>query len=79
MEQRKKLIELLSGHHSGNRDVARRIADHLLTNGVVVLPCRCEECEYKDIGFYGDIWCKFHDTGMATDGFCSYAKRKGGE
>lgn len=80
MEQRKKLIELLSGHHSGNRDGARRIADHLLANGVVVLPCRCGECEYHTLEEPGMVYCPYLVGGWVSNGdFCSGAKRKGGD
>lgn len=61
-EQREKLIEILSRFHEclydetmdcnecDYKDVGEccdtRLADHLIANGVVVLPCRCCECEY---------------------------------
>ena len=54
------------------------LADHLLANGVVVLPCRCGECEYSEK--YGvERWCNEHQIPMGNDDFCSYAKRKGGD
>lgn len=71
MEQREKLIELLSEYHSGNYDEAQRIADYLIANGVVVLPCRCCECEYQQE-------CK-NAQYFGLNGFCSIGKRKGGD
>lgn len=84
LEQREKLIELLEWHYDVSHELTvagiENLADYLLANGVVVLPCRCEKCEYKDGEDYGDdIWCNLHDTAMAIDGFCSYGKRKGGD
>ena len=77
MNQREKLIELLY-------DIRRRkdlvdddciddLADELLANGVVVLPCLCGECRY-----YGtDGKCEVYDDyAMHETDFCSYGKRK---
>lgn len=90
MNQREKLIELLdiafldSDDNYGVPD-REQVADYLIANGVVVLPCRCCECEHCDIG-QNDIeqWCicqlhfgKYIDVDP-TD-FCPYGKRKGGE
>lgn len=87
MEQREKLIDLLYGCFIGTREVCEALADKLIANGVVVLPCRCVECKYKDGEDYipltlthGDyIWCNLYDATMPTDGFCSHGKRKGGD
>lgn len=83
MNQREKLIELLSEHHSGNYAEAQRIADHLLANGVVVLPCKCEECEYHDnFGRYGvyvgaDVhYCTKLKFGTRDSEFCPYGERR---
>lgn len=71
MEQREKLIELLKNEPiSLNRIVEKRV-DFLLANGVVVLPCRCGECEYQQE-------CK-NAQYFGLDGFCSLGERKGGD
>lgn len=70
---------------SGDYCKTEMVADYLLANGVVVLPCRCCECEHCDIG-QNDVeqWCvcqlhfgKYIDVDP-TD-FCPYGERKGGE
>lgn len=80
MEQREKLSKLIA-EHIGKTN----LVDYLIANGVVVLPCRCGECEHCDIG-QNDVeqWCicklhfgKYIDVDP-TD-FCPYGKRKGGE
>lgn len=90
MDQREKLIELLSNgrcHYKPNCGgtfcydepcVVAVQADYLLANGVVVLPCRCGECEYSEkLGV--ERWCNEHQIPMGNDDFCPYAKRKGGD
>lgn len=89
MEQREKLIELLKNASWRIRmipsSVIEEVADHLLTNGVVVLPCRCDDCErytysWKSDG--GQVYglCDIHGTAdLKSTDFCSYAKRKGGD
>lgn len=80
MDQRETLIELLT-----NAVDKTNLVDHLLANGVVVLPCRCGECEYyiytwesDDGQVYG--LCDIHGTpDLKSANFCSYAKRKGGD
>lgn len=47
MTQKEKLIELLSERHSGSYDEALRIADFLIANGVVVLPCKVGDTVYQ--------------------------------
>ena len=81
MNQREKLIELIIECTRGvSRNLAKLIADHLIANGVVVLPCRCKDCYYNDNESHDEIiWCNFHDTAMEIDGFCTRAKRKGGD
>lgn len=57
------------------------VADYLLANGVVVLPCRCGECRHN-IGesiIDGRTICLLRDGGVDKDDFCSYGKRKGGD
>lgn len=86
MEQREKLIWMLSLlMNPQNAFVPTTAADYLIEHGVVVLPCRCGECEHCDIG-QNDIeqWCicqlhfgKYIDVDP-TD-FCPYGKRKGGD
>ena len=76
MEQREKLIELLKQDpelffdRMGGDDY-ENLADHLLANGVVVLPCRCCECEYQQE-------CK-NAQYFGLDGYCSRGERKGGD
>lgn len=84
MEQREKLIELLdiafldSDDNYGipNRE---QVADYLIDNGVVVLPCRCGECAYAGEVPCRDIWCTKEQCYVKPDGYCHRAKRKGGE
>lgn len=55
MEQREKLIELLCEFRAGNavivadRDEAQHIADYLIANGVVVLPCNTSVIEWHEV------------------------------
>lgn len=87
MEQREKLVELLSEYHSGNYDEAQRIADHLLDNGVVVLPCRCKDCKYSDVAYCNggktksktDIWCVYNEDRHKNNYYCADGERKGGD
>ena len=62
MEQREKLIELIQSAKITEEYFAKdilteysikNIADFLLANGVVVLPCRCGECVHyrKEDGY----------------------------
>lgn len=100
MEQREKLIELITtaddeyvysdDDKDGTGEIAY-IADHLLANGVVVLPCRCGECinrhdevicpmvishESFDEDDGYDVW--YED--LTTDDFyCANGERKGGD
>lgn len=90
MEQREKLIELLQSFQSEYPKSFDSLyyelaaeADHLIANGVVVLPCRCEECEHYSVGN-----CPMWDNGGSKydshwngqyDGYCHKAKRKGGD
>lgn len=81
MEQREKLIEVLkqsfmtwSTHGS--------VADHLIANGVVVLPCRCGECEYAMTSKrFGEekVACLYMMYPHDKNCFCYHAKRKGGD
>lgn len=83
MTQRKKLIELIhefgfSGYEMND------LADYLLANGVVVLPCRCGECVHaRKLNANFGVWeysCMYFNTHATTrNDFCSYAKRKGGD
>lgn len=81
MTQREKLIELIMVSVGGcARHWAEVIADYLLENGVVVLPCRCGECEYHELEEPGMVYCSRVVGGWVSNGdFCSGAKRKGGE
>lgn len=91
MNQREKLIELLGEakitEEYRTKEVftecsIMNITDYLLANGVVVLPCRCGECEHYSVGN-----CPMWDNGGSKydshwngqyDGYCHKAKRKGG-
>lgn len=77
MEQREKLIELMDGLSIDTHDDVISVVDWLIANGVVVLPCRCGECEHYDRGrdSCGRQVC------MRThfNGFCDFGERKGGD
>lgn len=94
MEQREKLIEVLNQfrdciydeeidcNYCDYKDVGEcvntRLADHILTNGVVVLPCRCFECDYHDHdGAVG--YCNYWRRWSNMSDYCNHGKRKGGE
>lgn len=83
MEQREKLIELIREFLCKSAD-GESMADHLLANGVVVLPCRCGECEHRD-GYECEKMydhlneCQGIKTDIDLDWYCADAKRKGGE
>lgn len=88
MTQKEKLLELIGTSNvcfecfpiGDHKEEHEALADHLLANGVVVLPCRCEECHYNDDESHDKaIWCNFYDTIMEKDCFCSRGKRKGGD
>lgn len=73
MNQREKLIELIIECTRGvSRNLAKLIADHLISNGVVVLPCRCGGCEFERT-------CKAVNQYLGRDGYCCRARRKGGD
>lgn len=84
MGQREKLIELLDEYVSSRKceTTTETLSDYLLANGVVVLPCRCENCEHF-IKAFNDAeeweWCTLRKADTMEDAFCSYAKRKGGD
>lgn len=76
MNQREKLIWMLSLlMNPQNAFVPTTAADYLIEHGVVVLPCRCGDCEHWSQNT-GHCWIT-QDVMLNTD-FCSYAKRKGG-
>ena len=74
--------ELCDLHDVGRCDMVH-MADHLIENGVVVLPCRCGECEHYYGGSeYGVChhWQYYCDAPeVDANDFCSYGKRKGGD
>lgn len=82
MEQRENLIELLDQNCGYvEEQTAENLADHLIANGVVVLPCRCEECKSFSEGLCDNEHIGamvFRMKREATD-YCSYAERKGGD
>lgn len=82
MTQREKLIELIHEFGFSGYEMIE-LADYLLDNGVVVLPCRCRDCEHArklKENFYGwEFSCKhFNSHSVNSIDFCSYAKRKDG-
>lgn len=82
MEQREKLSKLIA-EHIGKTN----LIDYLLANGVVVLPCRCGECEHhhwEQEPCHGKTvhYCdlpKMRGVEIYKDFFCGFAKRKGGD
>lgn len=80
MDQREKLIELISPLMlPQNAFLPTTAAEYLIEHGVVVLPCRCCECYHGEFDDVDTIWCRCYDTTMPNNGFCDYAKRKGGD
>lgn len=87
MEQREKLIELLQSFQSEYPKSFDSLyyelaaeADYLIANGVVVLPCRCEECENHTDEEPGMVYCPAIVGGwVGDDWFCADGKRKGGD
>lgn len=86
MTQKEKLTWMLSLlMDPQNAFVPTTAADYLLEHGVVVLPCRCKECECyihpwesDDGQIYG--LCDIHGTAnLKNTEFCSKAKRKRGD
>lgn len=78
MNQKEKLIELVDGLSIETHDDVIGVVDWLLANGVVVLPCRCGECEYHDPD--GDIgYCYYRRIYTRMGDYCNHAKRKGGD
>lgn len=81
MTQREKLIELIhefgfSGYEMND------LADYLIASGVVVLPCRCRECEYAMTSKRFEkekVTCLYMMYPHDKNCFCSYGERKGGE
>lgn len=62
MNERERLIELLT--QAENEELSllefekKILADYLLKNGVVVLPCKCDKCSHRcnntnECGIYG--------------------------
>lgn len=84
---REKLIELLGEFAPWGEEYIKNLADYLLANDVVVLPCRCGECEHhhweqelchgKTV-HYCDL-PKMRGVEIYKDFFCGFAKRKGGD
>ena len=98
MEQREKLIDIFSHfrecrydetmdcNECDYKDVGEccdtRLADHLIANGVVVLPCRCCECEYAMTSKRFEkekVACLYMMYPHDKNCFCYHAKRKGGD
>lgn len=82
MEQREKLIELIQKMYDHFLGTYGGMADFLLANGVVVLPCRCKDCKYSNTGHAisdKSTWCDYWGTDPDFDDFCSHGERKGSE
>ena len=85
MEQREKLIDIMAGSPVTSivsYESTREIADYLLANGVVVLPCRCCECEYAMTSKRFEkekVACLYMMYPHDKNCFCYHAKRKGGD
>lgn len=98
MEQREKLIELIGDSLCCPKETdcadceykkyelctETMVADYLLANSVVVLPCRCGECKhfYKYNCHADNMRMNMCKLGVGTDGedfYCPYGERKGGE
>lgn len=76
MNERERLVELLNEWESKENDSspAESIADYLLENGVVVLPCKCNKCSHRcndtnECGIYGRI--------CTENGYCDKALKGG--
>lgn len=87
MGQREKLIELVAKAFDAPRfrnkngcfpTLEENVADILIYNGVVVLPCRCCECEYHDHAG-GISYCYYWRRWTHMSDYCNHAKRKGGD
>lgn len=89
MSQREKLIELMLKCNKDNelfycfpgrpryRQAAEILADHLIDDGVVVLPCRCGECKYRRT--HDKLYCGFDNLPKHENDYCSYGEQKGGD
>lgn len=86
MEQREKLIELISPLMlPQNAFLPTTAAEYLIEHGVVVLPCRCAECK-DSIGINKVLSmvkpfayeAAFNPSSKLHD-FYSYGERKGGD
>lgn len=78
MNERERLIELLT--QAENEELSllefekKILADYLLKNGVVVLPCKCDKCSHRcnntnECGIYGRI--------CTGNGYCDKALKGG--
>lgn len=70
MNQKEKLIELLEEENAFSRyitDDERRelLADYLLSNGVIVLPCKPLPCEKDRNPMNSDVYCPYCGTNMS--------------
>lgn len=86
MTQRERLIELLAPTSLYFEEFVA-LAEYLLANGVVVLPCRCGECKHhhwEQEPCHGKTvhYCdlpNMRGVEIYKDSFCCLAKRKGGD
>lgn len=82
---REKLIEMVNNARDARtgQDLAERIADHLIANGVTI-PQRCKDCKHwKHFAHLGcsDIAkvCMLANYMIGANGYCLYGERKDNE
>ena len=80
VNERERLVELIrQGYSKGKAKekwdlLENTMADYLLENGVVVLPCKCDKCSHRcndtnECGIYGRI--------CTEKGYCDKALKGG--
>lgn len=62
MNQKEKLIELLKLNQTCDSE---ELADHLLSNGVIVLPCKPLPCEKDRNPMNSDVYCPYCGTNVS--------------
>ena len=70
MNQKEKLIELLEEENAFSRYMTdderrERLADYLLANGVIVLPCKPLPCEKDGNPMNSDVYCPYCGTNIS--------------
>lgn len=76
---KEKLIVLVNAARDARtgQDLAERIADHLITNGVTI-PVRCKDCKHMKTTKVPPIpsYCKKHNKmPVSGDDYCSFGER----